>query len=128
MKHTILIICYLILPSLIVAQNTFEAIILDSGTGEVMIGATGTIKGSSSGATSGEDGIISLTNIPNGKQSIVISFIGYDVSEIKLKFPLEQTEPHKIYISESEELLDEVIIEATRANRSVKNLPTRTEV
>jgi len=58
----------------------------------------------------------------------MISYIGYKTTTLNLSFPLEQAEPHKIFMSLSESQMEEIIIEATRANKTVANLPTRTEV
>ena len=127
-KYQILSVFFLLASSFLYSQNTFNVIVEDETTKEAMIGTSVIIKGTTKGSITDALGKASISEIPDGKQIIVISFTGYENVELKLEFPLSQTEPQKIYLMPSEEQMDEVIIEATRANRSVANLPTRTEV
>ncbi|HIF15368.1 MAG TPA: carboxypeptidase-like regulatory domain-containing protein, partial [Bacteroidetes bacterium] len=127
-KKKLLVICFLSLSSVLFSQNTFNAIVEDKDSKEVMVGATIVLKGTTKGTTADADGKATITDIPDGKQTVIVSFTGYETIELKLLFPLVQTEPQRIYIMVSEEQMDEIVIEATRANRSVANLPTRTEV
>jgi iron complex outermembrane receptor protein len=59
-------------------QNTFKAVIKDSETKEPLIGATAILSGTATGATADINGMITLTNIPNGKQIIEFRYIGYE--------------------------------------------------
>ena len=127
-KYQILSVFFLLASSFLYSQNTFNVIVEDETTKEAMIGTSVIIKGTTKGSITDALGKASISEIPDGKQIIVISFTGYENVELKLEFPLSQTEPKKIYLMPSEEQMDEVIIEATRANRRVANLPTRTEV
>lgn len=85
----------LILASVnLMAQNTVKGVLLDASNGETLIGASVIVKGTTQGTISNLDGSFSL-NIPSGKQTLVISYIGYiaknfdvsgtaDLGEIKL--------------------------------------------
>ena len=87
MKNTLLIICCLILPSLLLAQNTFEAIILDSETEENIVGATVYVQyRNNMGSTTDTSGRVLISNIPDGKQTIVIRYLGYETIKIKTEF------------------------------------------
>ena len=110
------------------AQNYFRAIVLDFETNEALIGATLLLKGTNNGVSTDIDGLATLKNIPNGKQIISISFIGYEDEHLTLTFPIEGEKVHTILLKPSNSEIDEIIIECTRGNRTVANLPTRTEV
>ena len=110
------------------AQNTFTAKVLDSENAEALIGASLILKGTINGVSTDVNGLAILKNIPNGEQIISISFIGYEEKYLRLKFPIESTKVHSILLNPSDTEIGEIIIEATRGNRTVANLPTRTEV
>ena len=110
------------------AQNTFDVIVVSKENQETLIGATILLKGTINGISTNSKGAALLKNIPNGKQTIVFSFIGYQQKEISYDFPQLTGTVNQIQLSTSDTEMDEIIIEATRANRTVANLPTRTEV
>ena len=110
------------------AQNTFTAKVMDSRNSEVLIGASIILKGTTNGASTDVNGLTTLKNIPNGEQVISISLIGYEAKDLTFNFPIENKKPYTVLLTAFETEIDEIIIEATRANRTVANLPTRTEV
>ncbi|MDG2058577.1 MAG: carboxypeptidase-like regulatory domain-containing protein, partial [Flavobacteriales bacterium] len=110
------------------AQNTFTSKIVDSENNEVLIGTTILLKGTTNGVNTNTQGSAILENIPNGKQTIIVSYIGYQEREIIYTFPQAGLVENKIKLTVSDSEIDEIIIEATRGNRTVANLPTRTEV
>ena len=121
---------FLILFSLqkVYSQNTFKTIIKDSSTNETLFGARAIIKGSNNGALANADGEIILSNILNGKQIIRFSYVGYKTLEQEFDFPLRQQIEVVFLSSNTENLLDEVIVQGTRNNRSIAKIPTRVEV
>lgn len=127
-KNIITATCFIMIATISFAQNQYKASIFDSLSKEPLIGATLFLHGTTNGTTSDANGKAILTNIPDGQHRIMISYIGYKTTTLNLSFPLEQAEPHKIFMSLSESQMEEIIIEATRANKTVANLPTRTEV
>ena len=127
MKKLFTIIC-IILVVITNAQNTFTAKVLDSKNAEVLIGASLILKGTTNGISTDVNGLAILKNIPNGEQIISISFIGYEEEYLRLKFPIESVKVYSIFLNPSDTEIGEIIIEATRGNRTVANLPTRTEV
>ena len=109
------------------AQNTFKAVIKDSETNEPLIGATAILSGTTTGATADIDGLITLTDIPNGKQVIEFRYIGYETRKDTLQFPLATSEPIDIFLKSNASELEEIVISSTRSTRSVQNIPTRIE-
>lgn len=110
------------------SQNTFKTIVRDSLTSETLIGANASLKGTSNGAISNEKGEIILSNIPNGKQIIRFSYVGYKMLEQEIDFPLTQQIEVVFLSSKTENHLGEVIVQGTRSNRSIAKIPTRVEV
>lgn len=114
--------------SILFSQNSFRAIIKDGETREVLFGANAIIKGTLNGASSNQNGFLEITNIPNGTQTIIFSFIGYNEKSEIYEFPLSLSEPIEILLSANEdEHLEEVIISSTRSSRTIANTPTRVE-
>jgi outer membrane receptor for ferrienterochelin and colicins len=109
------------------SQNIFRAIVKDSATHEIMIGVTAVLKGTTNGASSNTSGELTIHNIPDGEQTIVFSFIGYKTTEQVYFFPLANM-PVTVLIPSAADELEEVIIEGTRSNKSIENIPTRVEV
>ena len=128
MKNTIITLILVAFATITNAQNYFKAKVLDSESNEALIGATLLLQGANNGVSTDVNGLATLNNIPNGEQTIVITFIGYEDQDLKLNFPIESKKTHTVLLYTSDTEMDEIIIEATRGNRTVANLPTRTEV
>jgi iron complex outermembrane receptor protein len=129
-KLTVLSIA-LLCTTISYAQDTFKAIIKDGKTKEPLIGATALISGTTKGAAADTGGMIILTNVPDGKQIIRYSFIGYETRVDTIIFPLSQPAPLLVFLQpekEEGENLAEVVIGATRSSRTMANIPTRVEV
>ena len=80
----------MLINSVAYSQNTFNSVIKDSIASELLSGATANLKGTSNGAGADKEGKITINNIPNGKQTIVFRYIGYEKLELEFNFPLEQ--------------------------------------
>jgi outer membrane receptor for ferrienterochelin and colicins len=132
MKKLIVLSIALLYTMTIYAQNTFKAVIKDSKTSETLIGATASLQGSTIGAASDTSGLVTLSKIPDGKQVIKFSYIGYEIRLDTLIFPLAQNKPMLILLQAAGkgdgEELDAVVIGATRSSRTIANTPTRVEV
>ncbi len=111
-----------------IAQNNFTAIIKDSKTLEPLAGASAGIKNNSIGSSADSSAMISLANIPNGKQTITFSFTGYEPITRQFVFPLQDNNVVIILLTAAEEEeMDEVIVQSTRTSRTINNTPTRVE-
>lgn len=108
-------------------QNTFKAVIKDSETKEPLIGATAILSGTATGATADINGMITLTNIPNGKQIIEFRYIGYETRKDTFDFPLTTSNLIEIFLKSNANELDEIVISSTRSSRTIKDIPTRIE-
>lgn len=109
-------------------QNTFKTTVKDSLTNQKLVGVNVAIKGTQLAASSNENGEIEISNIPNGKQILVFTFIGFVTLEKTIDFPQTTTIPDILLLADESETLDEVIVQGTRNNRTISKIPTRVEV
>ena len=116
----------IISTSTLFAQNTFNATVKDSITNEILTGVSVKIKNTKIVTLSDLNGKIVLNNIPNGAQTLLINYFGFQSQERTLNFPLSQTDT-VIYLLANQEELDEVVVQSTRTSRSIANTPTRIE-
>ena len=62
---------------LFAAGGTVTGKITEAGTNDVLPGANVTIEGTRMGAASGTNGVYSISNVPTGTHTLVVSFMGY---------------------------------------------------
>lgn len=127
MKKYLLLTLALFASSLTFAQNTWKAEVLDVHSKAPIAGATATIKGTQLGAKSDEKGLLTISNIPNGEQVIVINYVGFETKTYTVKFPFTQIQPEQVLLEESEDDLETVVVSSTRSSRSIQDIPTRVE-
>ncbi|PYF74686.1 iron complex outermembrane receptor protein [Pedobacter nutrimenti] len=109
-------------------QNTFKAIVRNGNTKEVLKGATATIPYLKITVKADTNGVILISNIPNGKFEIEISYVGYGKSEKVYTFPRQRPESIiEIALEPSSGELTEVNIQTTRTNQNLRDIPTRIE-
>ena len=128
MKKTFIIVCCFLLAGTVMAQNTFKAIIRNDRTKEALKGATAMVAELKISAASDTSGLITLTNIPNGKFEIQISYVGFEKQEKTFSFPLAQ--PGHVYefdLDPEGDELAEVTVTTTRTNQNQRDIPTRVE-
>jgi outer membrane receptor for ferrienterochelin and colicins len=111
------------------AQNSLKIVVSDSTSHELIIGAAVQIAKTSIGNATNTEGVVVLDNIPMGKQTLIVSFIGYKTVEKELVFPRTETE-NTLVISLAAEAadLEEVTVTTTRSNSRIEDSPTKVEV
>ena len=108
------LILLLIASSIITkAQNSLDIMVFDAENGEVLIGATILLKGTTNGVSTNTQGATRLGDIPNGNQTIVVSFIGYQKKEIIYNFPQAGLLAHKI---------NDLLLRCNEAETRLKNI------
>jgi len=75
-----LIVILLLIPGGTWAGTTgkIAGIVQDESTGELLAGANVFIEGTSMGSSTDQDGFYFIINIPPGKYSVTVSYVGYD--------------------------------------------------
>lgn len=126
MKNIILIALMVFLYAPLKAQNKLIAYIKDASNKEALTGATAVIDGTTNGSAADVNGFVILNNIPDGKQAIKFSFIGYAERTDTISFP--NTDTLIVYLNTEGDELEEVVISSTRSSRTISDIPTRVEV
>ena len=122
-----IIVLFLLGINTLKAQNILKAKVTNAATNEPLAGATVYLKPSKIGGVADEEGVITLFNIPNGKQILAWRIVGYETRYDTLNFPLSNSDTFKIYLQSLDEEMEEIEISSTRSNRSIKDIPTRVE-
>ncbi len=126
MQKLLLPLLAVLYSSIAFAQNSFKAVIKDAASNEPLIGATALLQGTSIGASANEAGLLEIDAIPDGPQTLVFRYTGYQEQAQTFTFPLAVTVPVEILLTADEEL-EEVVIAATRSSRTIADIPTRVE-
>lgn len=83
MKNFLLLCLFLVFSLSCFSQNgRISGIIMDAKSGETLPGATALIEGTTKGAQADFDGKFVISNVPEGKVTLVISYIGYTNKKI----------------------------------------------
>jgi len=113
-----LFIFSLFLYSLTYGQKvTISGSIKDVNSNESLIGVTIYVEALQKGVVTNEYGFYSL-NIPSGKHLINYSYLGYESKNIELEITSDVTQ--NVLLEEFQEKLEEVIIESTPKQISIK--------
>jgi len=128
MKNIFILVTFTILSATVTAQNTFRARIRNDRTKEVLKGATATITILNLSAASDSSGILILNNIPDGEFEIQVSFVGFNNQGKTVSFPLANPDQIVEFGMEPQsDELAEVVIQSTRSNKNLSDIPTRIE-
>jgi iron complex outermembrane receptor protein len=120
----VLLTTLLLLPDWLVAQNapvinaTVTGKVLDAQTGNHLIGATVTIKGTTNGSTTNQNGQFTLVTGQKLPFTIVVSYIGYQTQETILS-----QDGAEIRLSEGASQLADVTITSRRRQESAQSVP-----
>lgn len=127
MKKLVIVIVLAMQTVIAFCQHQVTFSVKDSLTMEPLLGATILLKGTGNGAVADIQGKVTIQNVPPGMQTFLVRMTGYLPKEIVLTVPAAQKEVSVLLTVSSDEL-DEIIVEGTRSNRTIDNIPTRVEV
>ncbi|WP_413669440.1 TonB-dependent receptor plug domain-containing protein [Mucilaginibacter sp. Mucisp86] len=128
MKRVFMLFLCMLLSHWVMAQNTFVAKVINNQTKSALIGATVTIPDLKISVSTDNAGLITITNIPNGKYEIEVSYVGFTKSEKVYSFPAQHSEKLLIIgLEPSGGELAEVTVQTTRTNQNLRDIPTRIE-
>lgn len=113
--YLIIITLFLATQTFVLAQTTtLKSRILDKTTKEALTGANVIIQGTSLGAATDLDGRFIIRNIPIGKQTLVISYIGYNSVSVELNV-LASGKEEVDYFLEPKTLESETVVVTAQA-------------
>ncbi len=101
--------------------------IKDEENKQPLVGANVILEGTTIGGSADLNGFVEIQNIPDGKQKIIFSYIGYQKRSEIFNFPLSQSEPVEILLHADVEEMEQVVVSATRSSRTIADIPTRIE-
>lgn len=90
-----------------------SGIVKDKETGETLPFATVLTKGTSNGVTTNIDGYFTLFNVPSDTSILIVSYIGYQTSQIRLT-PETEVSQLEILLEDFGVELEEIVVKATK--------------
>ncbi len=117
----LLVVSLLLVFNTLFAQDKFtlSGYVKNAKSGEEIIGAVVSVKGTSNGVASNPYGFYSLT-LPKGKYTILYSLVGFETIEREVDLTANRID--NIELSEKQQQLKEVEITSERADGNVKNV------
>ena len=124
-----ILIGLLLYGTIIQAQNSFQCEVLDSLSGQPLIGVNVYLVQLNKGTATDLDGQAMLDGIPDGRFQIRFSYLGFKTIERSFSFPLQRPDGRiQIVMAEESESLDEVVVSSSRTNARIEALPVKVEV
>ena len=108
------------------AANSITITVRNKDTSEAVAEATVTVKDSDISGKTNAAGEATLSNIPDGPQTIEVFSPGYETTELAMTFPTSESTP-RIVLLELHNEVGSVTIESTRTGREIEAEPTRVE-
>jgi outer membrane receptor for ferrienterochelin and colicin len=128
MRTILTFIIFLFTPALLSAQNNFNCFIKDAEHKETLAGVTAKITGTTKATASDSNGSVVFNNLAAGNIKIIFSFVGYENQTISFQIPQGDT-VQIIYLQKAaDKTEEEVIINSSRTNSRIEDLPTKVEV
>lgn len=124
MNKICLSVTALLLTAALYGQHTLQVKVLDAVLKKPLSFASVSPKGAQHGVTADSTGLARLI-IPPGKNTIHVSYIGYESRTVEVVIPLDSILIVELTLSEEEE--EEVVIVSTRSTRTIRDIPTRVE-
>ncbi|WP_185958380.1 SusC/RagA family TonB-linked outer membrane protein [Fodinibius sediminis] len=108
-----------------ILQTTLTGTVTDAETGEVLPGANVSIAGTTQGASTGEDGQFTITDVEPGTYELVATFIGYQESSREVTISEGQETVTVNFELQSEATsLEEMVVTAFNVQREQRSLGT----
>ncbi|MFB6307535.1 MAG: carboxypeptidase-like regulatory domain-containing protein [Flavobacteriales bacterium] len=108
------------------SQANLKGKVIDQHSGEVLIGATVQLKGTSIGASTDLDGKYLIKDIPSGEHELICRFLSYKTDTIQISIDNNAgtvTQNFSLY-PESYEIEEEVTITARKRNNNATHIMT----
>lgn len=100
--------------------GTISGVIIDAAGS--LPGVNISLKGTNKGTISNLEGGFTITNAPTGKQTLILSFIGYKTLKKEITVETGENNLGDISLSESDEQLEQIVIKSTIRQSQMKAL------
>ncbi len=130
MKNLILLLLMLSIQVAAFAQNTGKITgkVMDKITGEPLVGATVTLRGSNASTITDNNGSFTLSNLKAGKGNIVISYVGYADMVQGVTISSGGSETADVVMTVSNRPGDEVVVTASKRAEKITRAPASISV
>jgi iron complex outermembrane receptor protein len=126
MQHKWLSFVLLLIVRLSVfGQYNQDIKIVDIENNQALFGVNVIIESLGKGVVSNEKGFATFTDLPSGTYDLKFSYLGFETQILKVNIPNKDT--LIVSLVESEDRLEEVVLQATRSKRVIERIPTRVE-
>lgn len=125
MNKLLLSAMLILLSCLAVKAQTTDIQIQVVSENEAVIGANIYLESDKKSAVTDAEGKVHFSNISNGKQNVIITFLGFETLKKTIQLP-DQT-VFVFHLEPNENELEEVVLQTSRTSRTVKKIPTRIE-
>lgn len=116
MKQIFTILCLVYAPFWVLAQaGGVRGNVYDKESAQPLSFASVSVKSLGRGASTDINGFFSLANLPEGPQTLVISYLGYDSTEISVNIKKNEIVYQSIYLSEGGKSIGEVVVSGKKA-------------
>lgn len=114
MKFTLLIALFLLVFSVFSQTGTVRGFVYEEKTGEPVIFTNVYMRGTSYGSTTDAHGFFSVSKIPVGHYTIMVTALGYDTVQKEIDIKKDALENVKLYVKQSSVQLQEVVVSAEK--------------
>ena len=116
MRQLLFILLLLLFATNILAQNgNIRGFVYDKESGEPIMFCNVFLKGTTIGAPTDINGMYNIVKVKEGMYTLMVTYIGYDTSQININLKAGQILTKNLEIAESSIKLEEVTISAERA-------------
>ena len=120
MKKIFLLLVLLVSLGLYAQQGDIKGFVYDKKTGEVAMFANVMLKGTTFGASTDMNGYFTISNIPVGSYTLVVSFLGYKDIEKQITVERNKIMTLKLFIEKDSKVLETVEISADRQEQKTQ--------
>jgi len=113
-KWFIVLFMILINTCLFAQKGVVRGFIYNEKTGEAEIGATVFLKGTTMGAATDINGFYSITKVPEGSYTLMVTSVGFDTAEVKVTVAKNQIVTQKVEIKEAAKLMKTFTVSAEK--------------
>lgn len=118
MKKLLLILPLLLLTNVVISQTRTVSGTVKNYNKQPLFGVTVSLKNTTKGTLTDEDGNFSLSNLENDNYTLLISYLGFKTREINVSISNNQDiKLETITLYEGNEILSEIVIEGERLNK-----------
>ena len=119
-KKGLVLLLFVALSSLAIAQNTIKGFVYDNDSGEPIPFANVVLKGTNYGVATDINGFFSINKIPDGKYTLTLRYVGFEGYAEEITLSGKQVVSRKINLKVASQQLKEVKIKGNREERKIE--------